>query len=165
SFDLSATAQSIQAERALLTTLQALQDDDYQSFGLGFDGGKERSRHWQQASEQFQASTHRVLTVVANYAWVETQIQGKTVARTSVGWMGDFNSIWVDGVSVEQQQLHMRSLTLTLKSRNTLIENFTMAVQLALKVSFAMSLPGGAVVALPAVWQFINQVVSEKGRR
>ena len=161
SFDWAATEQSLTLpEQELLTALQDLQDmDQPQSFGLDVGGGGALSRGWNQASEQFQAFMNRVLSVIANYAWVETQVEGQTVARTALGWTGGMNSVWLKGVSVEHQRLHQRSLALTLASRQTLLEHFKMAVQLATRVSLAMSLPGGAILALPAVWRFINQII------
>lgn len=162
-FDLSPTESPLtQPEQELLITLQELQGmEQTQSFDVDFSGSKELLGVWRQSLEQFQAFNKRVIHSLSTYALVETQIQGETVARTAVGWAGDFSSIWRDEVNAEQKVLHGRSLALALASRNALLQSFTMAVQLALKVSVSLSLPGGIILVLPAVWKFVNQVVNK----
>jgi len=166
-FGLSPTEQPlVQPEQELLAALQELQGvGEPQSFGVDFGVGEKLFGGWKQSYEQVQVLTKRAIEVIANYAQVETQIQGKTLARTTVGWTGDVNTVWIDGVNVEQRMLHQRSLALALASRNTLLQSFTMAVQLALKVSVSLTLPGGVIWALPAVWKFINQVVNNQRRK
>ncbi len=151
-----------QPEQEMLSALQEYQGmEELHSFAVGFGIGEELLNSGKQSYEQLQAFAKRTIDIVANYAWVETQIQGKTVARTAVGWTGDFNSVWMDGVSVEQQRLHQRSLALALASRNKLLQTLTTTMQLALKISVSLSFPGGAILALPVVWKFINQVVNK----
>jgi hypothetical protein len=45
-----------------------------------------------------------------------------------------------------------------------LIRTFAMAAHAAVKLSLLSAMPGGAVLALPAAWKFINHVLAEAGR-
>lgn len=127
------------------------------SFGLGekFTGG------WQQATVRFQAFADQLLKSMAHYAWVETCVQGQCLGRTGVGWTGDTNTVWRQGLSTEQVELHRRSLTLALASRDTLIRTLVFAVRGAVQLSVLLTMPGSALLALPAVWKFINQILKE----
>jgi hypothetical protein len=162
-FSVSATESPLAGpEQTLLTAVQTLKGiEPPQPVDVDFGIGQQLSGGWKQAYEQFQAFANRAIATTANVAWVETQIQGTTFARTIVNWTGDINTIWMNEVNAEQQLLHQRSLALALASRNELLQTLTTAIQLALKMSISLSLPGNAILALPAVWTFINQIVNQ----
>ncbi|MFM6454738.1 MAG: hypothetical protein ACKPH7_23375 [Planktothrix sp.] len=156
-FDISSNGKEFsQPEQELLTSLQELQEIQPRSFSLS----QPRVDIWKQGFEQFRSLLKRSLEVIANYAKVETQWQGQTLAQTVVSWTGDVKSIWINGIQSEQINLHERTLALALASRNTLLQTFSTAIQVALKLSVVLSLPGGFILALPATWKFINQVIA-----
>ncbi|MEH1919769.1 hypothetical protein [Nostoc sp.] len=158
-FDLvSVDEAQPQPERELLASLQAIQKPDIPiSFGIG----EEIAGFSHQAFEQFQIFIERLLKVVAHYTWVETQMEGRTLAQTSVAWLGDVDSIWQTGLSATQVSLHQRTLSLALASRDALLQIFCIAVQAALKLSVLVNVPGGLILVLPVVWQFINRIMTQ----
>ncbi|XGV96368.1 MAG: hypothetical protein ACAF41_27010 [Leptolyngbya sp. BL-A-14] len=158
-FDLSPTGATLAPpEQALLESLRALKTPDgTTSYGIG-DTFAVYSR---QALEQFQAFVERLLHVVAHYAWVETQINGRTLARTVVGWSGNVDSIWQTGLNATQVSLHQRTMALALASRDALLQTFSLTMQTALKLSVLVSLPGGLILMLPVAWQFIDRIMTQ----
>lgn len=127
------------------------------SFGLGdtFVG------KWEQANQQFQAFIEHVSRLVAYYAWVETCQAGRIVGRTAVGWTGDVDTVWPAATDPDQAELHRRTLALALASRDALVRMVALVTSGAVKLSVLLTTPGGAVLALPAAWKFINQVLTE----
>lgn len=158
-FDLASVGEAqAQPERELLANLQAIQKPNML---ISFKIGEEIAGFSHQTFEQFQPFIERLLQVVAHYAWVETQVEGRTLARTSVGWLSDVNSIWQTGLSTTQVSLHQRTLFLALASRDALLQIFRIAVQTALKLSVLISVPGGLILVLPVAWQFIDRVMTQ----
>jgi hypothetical protein len=159
SFDVSLEGREFaKPEAELLGLLGEIQEGRAPvSFGLGekLVGG------WQQATDRFQAFVDQLLKSIAHYAWVETCVQDQCLGRTGVGWTGDTSTVWRQGLSTEQVELHRRTLTLALESRDTLIRTFVFAVQGAVQLSVMLTMPGSALLALPAVWKFINQILKE----
>ena len=153
---------SAKPEAELLALLQEIQRAGTPvSYGIGeklFSG-------WEQASHQFMAILDRVGKFVTCYARVETRAQDQLLGQTTVSWTGDVNTAWQAGLAPEQVRLHQRTLALALESRDTLFRAVLMATQLAFKLSVLLSTPGGVILALPAVWRFIHQVLAESGER
>jgi hypothetical protein len=115
----------------------------------------------QAASQQFRQVTENLLHLLVNFAWVETQLQGSLLARTVVNWTGDMQTAWRPEVLPGELALHFRSLKLALASRITLLRLFIIVTQSATKISVLIATPGGAVLALPAAWKFVNNVLAE----
>jgi hypothetical protein len=88
-------------------------------------------------------------------------MQEDLLGQTTVSWSGDVNTVWRVGLSPEDVKLHQRTLALALQSRDTLLQILVMATQFAVKLSVLLAMPGGAILALPAAWKFINQVLAE----
>jgi hypothetical protein len=140
-----------------LRLLGVLEPQAAVSFGL-LDVPRET---WDQARSQFQNAIDRILRLVAYYAWVETRTAGQLLARTMVGWSGDVDTLWELNLTEGQFSLHKRSLSLAIASRNTLIRTLVTATQGAVKLSALITTPGGAVLALPVAWKYVNQILSE----
>ncbi len=163
-FDTSAAtafavgAEMDEAERALLGLLEEAETGRAPvSYGLG----DELAGGLKEATEQFQGFMERARQVVAYYAWVETRVQGQLLGRTSVGWTGNMHTAWQEGPDAAQMALHQRTLALSLASRETLVRTFVVVASGAAKLSVLLSAPGGALLAIPAAWKFINQVRDE----
>ena len=129
------------------------------SFGLG----DEVTSEWERVTEQVQRFVERLLQLVAHYAWVETHLPERLVGRTAVSWTGDAHTVWSEPISAAHAALHQRALAVALASRDTLLRTFALAARGALTLSILLGTPGGAVLALPAAWRFINQVLAEVG--
>jgi hypothetical protein len=93
--------------------------------------------------------------------WVESEMEGRFLGRTAASWTGDMDTVWPEDVRPDQAALHQRALTLALASRDTMIRTVIIVASCAAKLSMAMATPGGAILALPAVWDFINRVMAE----
>ena len=163
-FDLSHVGQQFeQPEQELLASLQEIQRTQEigqsQSFGVDQYFLNNQNRGF----KQFKSLSERLLGMVTNYAWVETQLQGQTFAQTVISWKSDVHSVWERGINSDQIELHQRTLALSLASQNTLFQTFSVAVQTAVKLSVVLSMPGGFILALPATWKFIHQVMAQSG--
>lgn len=119
-------------------------------------------RHgWGEVTDWFASIVETVLAPLAKLATVETRIEGHSLARTGVGWTGDFATACQTGLAEEVAALHGRAVKLALASRLALAKVFALALRGAALIAVACSSPGGAVVALPAVWRFITRVQAE----
>jgi hypothetical protein len=162
-FDLSSADRSAaKPEAVLMVILNEIREGRAPvSFGLGerLGGG------WEQATQQFYAVLAKLRQLVVYYARVETRVQNELLGQTTVSWTGDMETVWRVGLSPEQVMLHQRTLALALQSRDTLLQTLVMAAQFAVKLSLLLSTPGGVILALPAAWKFINQVLAEVGQQ
>ena len=161
-FDVPGTgAEGAAPEAELWLLLQEIeQGRPPPSFGLGDTlVGK-----WEQANQQFQAFIEQVSRLVAYYALVETRQAGRIVGRTAVGWTGDVDTVWPAATQPDQADLHRRTLALALASRDALVRMVALVTSGAVKLSVLLTTPGGAVLALPAAWKFINRVLAELER-
>ena len=123
-------------------------------------GGKPAGR-WDQAVEAVEGLIERLERSLSDYAWVETRVGGHLVAQTRIGWTGDAQTVvqapWPDP---RLMALHRQTLALALASRQALMRTFTAALEAAVKLAAS-----GGILALPAVWRFINQVRIEWQKR
>jgi hypothetical protein len=78
-----------------------------------------------------------------------------------VGWTGDAETIWPQPRHPEQVALHWNTLDLALQSRTTLLRTLIIVTHGAVKISSLLAMPGGVVLALPAIWKFINRLMDE----
>jgi hypothetical protein len=160
-FDVSAGVPPAQPEAELLALVSEIQQGGPAiSFGVGegLAGG------WEEATRRFQAFVDRLVHVVAREAWVETRIEGQLLGQTAVGWTGDLDTVWGGSPGPAQLALHRRALALALASRQTLLRTFVVAARGAVTLSVLLTAPGGALLALPAAWKFVDRVVAELER-
>jgi hypothetical protein len=128
---------------------------------ISFSLEEDRATWWTQSAPRIEAFVRRALQFIMHYAWVESEMEGRLLGRTAVSWTGDMDTAWQEDVHPDQAALHQRAVALALASRNTLIRTVIVAVRGAAGLSMAMATPGGAILALPAVWDFINRVTAE----
>jgi hypothetical protein len=129
--------------------------------GVSFGIGEPVSEAWAAAKAQFEALLEQVDREVLHFAWVETKVAGLLVARTSVDWTGDATTVWTDGISDEQMSLHHRTLNVAAQTRNIKMRLFFTVAGGATKMAALMATPGGVVLALPAVYQYVKQIVAQ----
>ena len=126
-------------------------------FGLG----EQLFGMWEQGVQKFHTFVHRLLQAVTHNIWVETYEGEYLLGQTTFGWKGDIESVWQQNLTSAQVVLHQGTLALALVSRIALIRVFCLAARGAILLSSALTLPGEALLILPAVWKFIDQVQEE----
>lgn len=163
SFDASSPAAALgDPEAETLALLNEIQTGvPAVSFGLG----EKIVAGLDVVARQFEEFVDALLRNVGSYAWVETRIEGRLVCRTSIGWSGDAKNLWLGPAEAQTLALHQRALSIAIESRNTFIKLFIASTQSAVKLVTLLSVPGGAVLALPTAWRFISQVLAEINKR
>ena len=129
--------------------------------GVSFAAGSEEQRGLNQAFEQFKADMDNLTRLITHFAWVETQQDGLLIGRTIVGWSGDLDMLWRTGLTPQARELHQRSLSQALASRNILLHATVVTVRSAAKLAVLLTTPGGAVLAIPVAWKFIKEVMAD----
>jgi hypothetical protein len=164
SFDVSSEEQETGLEGDLLSQLA---DVDRTVLGVGKDGevsfglGETIGDVFSASKKQFDALITQIDRDVLHFAWVETIMAGQLIARTIVDWSGDAQTVWQDGCSDEQAILHQRNLWVVTKTRGLRFRLFITASSGAAKVASLMVTPGGAVLALPAVYQYVMKILAQ----
>jgi len=163
SFDISTAGQEPGPEDELLLMLA---DVERNATGLGggdvsFGLGETASAAWGAASAQFEALIAQIDRDVLHFAWVETTISNRLIARTSVDWSGDAQTVWDAGVNNEQLAQHQRTLRMVTQSRGMRLRLFVTVTSGAVRVASLMATPGGALLALPAVYQYVSTILAQ----
>jgi hypothetical protein len=143
-------------EAALMVWLQ-----DMRGGAVSFAPGEWLRGGWEESTEQLQAFVNRLLQNLAHYVAVETAVQGQLLGRTTVSWTGDTDTVWHAVLDPTSAVLHQRALALALASRDTWMRMVVVVLRSAMTLSVLLTTPGGAVLALPAAWKFVHQVLSE----
>lgn len=129
--------------------------------GVSFAAGDEEQRGLNQAFDQFKADMDNLMRLVTHFAWVETQQDNLLIGRTIVGWSGDLDMLWRTGLTPQAQELHQRSLSQALASRNILLHATVVTVRSAAKLAVLLTTPGGALLAIPVAWKFIKEIMAD----
>ena len=156
-FGLESTMQTPigAAEAALLPWIDAIEP------GQVSYGGEGLSRSdVDDAIDQLRQAVNRLLGQVLHLARVETRQQGMLLASSLVDWTGDLDTAWKPAISPEEQILHQRSLALALKARIALLRIIMTTTQGAVKIAALIAAPGGALLALPAAWKYVQQLLA-----
>jgi hypothetical protein len=158
SYDLSDVRGSLaKPERELLELLQAGGGGPLRSYGLS----DELPTRWDELTGVFQDFMGRLGRMVSHLAWVETHIGGRLAGQTAVAWTGGMETVFAGELASKGMHLHQHTLDLVLASRRTMLRTATVVVANGVKLSALLAAPAGAVLALPAVFRFINQVRAE----
>ncbi len=158
SFDASGLDTLPEPDADLLEMVQTLNSP---TIGISFAVGDDRTSKIETAYTQFNKDMARLLRLVANFAWVETEVGGELLARSVVSWTGDLDTSWVAGLEEEVYQLHKRSLHQALATRNIALHAITITASSALKLSVLIATPGGGLLALPMVWKYVKQIMAD----
>lgn len=130
---------------------------------LSFGRDRLQAGELDQVDEQFQTASQRLLRLFSHFAWVDTLAQGQLLGRTEVGWTGSMNTAWAEHLEEWQMNLHRRNLETALAARNTSLRTLSVSIQTAVKLSVLLAAPGGALLALPVAWKFVNQILVQAG--
>jgi hypothetical protein len=110
---------------------------------------------------EFEQLVQRVREFVSDYASIETAQAGVEIAKTKVSWTGDVQTLWRDGFTPAQGELHRRNVRVALARRALLMRLMVVISTGAAKIALRLATPGAQLLALPAVFQFIKDVVKE----
>jgi hypothetical protein len=143
------------AEAALLSWIDYLEPGQVSFGGVGLSRGEVG-----EAVAQLQQAVDGLLGQVLHLARVETRQQGTLLASTLVGWTGVMDTAWGEEASAEERALHQRSLALALKARIALLRIILTTTQGAAKIAALIAAPGGALLALPAAWRYVQALLA-----
>jgi hypothetical protein len=129
--------------------------------GASFGLRDEVQERWQAAQEQFIALSTQVCESLRSYATVETIHGSRLIARTRVNWFGDVQSWLVTDITPVQATLHHKTLTLALRSRAALLRIIGLVGRGAALIATMVASPISALMALPASWQFVQEILAE----
>ncbi len=144
--------------------LGLLQEAQFGSRPISFSAEGEPLDRWENTVDQFQKFTAQVQKTLTHYAWVETSVEGRLVARTSVNWLGDLETSWQDQLDSDQLAMHRSTLQNALSARTLMLRTLIVIAASAGKLSVLLTTPGGALLALPAAWKFISKIRAELER-
>ena len=115
----------------------------------------------EKAKAEFDAFIVRVRELTSNLVRVETTVGGVTLASTAVGWTGNFQSAWRDGLATEQIALHRQTVHVALARRAMILRLVVVIGADAVKIVARLTTPGAQLLVLPALWQFVQDVVAQ----
>jgi hypothetical protein len=84
-----------------------------------------------------------------------------------VSWLGDADTTWRTPVTADQIALHQRAVTLALNTRASMMRVAVLVIQgarLLAQLPVMVASPIGIVMAIPAAWRFLDQVLAEARR-
>lgn len=130
------------------------------SFGL--PPGLPSSVDWEALYQRLSALLDSVNRQILHFAWVDTTLDNRLIARSTVNWGGDLVTCWQPGLSQDLTNAHCRSLALAMASRLANLRAVLTVSQIAGKIALALTTPLGPIQALSLAWQFISSVVSSQ---
>jgi len=149
----------VQPEQNLEAALQRLTAPV--SYGL-FDRKKQEAQESDlEATSQWRQFLEQVREMIANYARVETGIAGNPIGQTAISWTGDFRTIWTPEITVADMALHRHNVDVTLQWRLGTMRFVGVVGAGAANVAIKLGVPGGQLLAVPAVWSFVKDVLKE----
>ena len=161
-YDPAGAAPNAAAELELLAWLdnasRTQTTSDMPSFGQDDDQG----RGWRQhASEELSRFLETVKRWCDPTARVETTADERLLAHSVVNWTGDLKTVCRADLAADQVALHERAVALVVRSRISVLRTVGTAARGVSEVAARLALPGGAILALPALWRFVNRLVGE----
>ncbi len=131
------------------------------SYGL-FDRKQQAAQQSDlEATSQWRQFMDQVRGMIANYARVETGIAGVPIGQTAVSWTGDFRTIWTPDVSLDDMNLHHHNVAVALQWRLGSMRFVGVVGMGAANIAVKLGVPGGQLLALPAVYNFVKDVLAE----
>jgi hypothetical protein len=157
SFSLEGEGGLGSAEAELLASLGSLPGGpEVESYGL-----MDKLSDWKESQQEFLEAFEHLQQLLAHLAWVETRQDGSLLARTIVDWSGDLGTVWKTNLLDAQRELHQRSLAVALASRVALLRLLSTVLKASAKISVLLATPGAQILALPAAWRYVNQILKD----
>ena len=163
SFDtLSFAAQESGPEAELLALMGDIEREAKRSpGGVSFGLQETGSAAWQQARAGFETLINQINREVLHFAWVETNIDGDLIARSSIGWTGNAETAFLEEINKQDVLLHGRTLRVVTQTRSLRLRLFITIASGAAKISALIATPAGAVLALPAAYHYVMQIMAQ----
>jgi hypothetical protein len=118
------------------------------------DDDLETTSQWRQFLDQAR-------DMLTHYARVQTEVAGGPIGWTAVDWSGDFRTIWSPSITSAEMDLHYHNITGTLQHRLGTLRFVGVVGAGAANIAVKLAVPGGQLLALPAVWKFVKDVLAE----
>lgn len=128
---------------------------------VSFGWRDEVHARWQAAQEQVVALSPQVREALTRYATVKTIQGGRLIGRTRINWHGDARSLLITDIDLSQALLHQQTLVLALRSQASWLRLIGLLGRGAAIAAHLVVSPASAVLAVPAVWQFMQEVLAE----
>lgn len=131
------------------------------AFALGEDAGPDETVGVEQASALYRAIRARLdglLDVARNAAVVETRLDARLIAVSTLGWMGGARTFTARGLEDDALERHTRTVELVARIRRRRLSFVVFVVTGAARIAAATS--AGQVTALPAIYRFIQRVIA-----
>ena len=148
-------------EAHLLSVLEK-EDSAQGAVSFGILDRWQKGPDWQGLQSQLDQFVGFVNRQLLHFAWVDTEVNGLLVARTTINWGGDMTSVWLPRITSEQTALHRRSLQLAIQSRQQSVRTVSMTARMAGQLALAFTTPLGPLQWMALAWQFISDVVSPR---
>lgn len=152
-------------DRDALATGEQRDDTGLLSFDAGGDSsgedGDEPLTGWRRMADQAGQAIESVLRKLLTFSWVETRIRGQLVAQTRIGWTGDSRSVVSSAPSQELAQLHVRSVSLAVRTRHAWGKLVATVVRISQLIIKAWANPASLITALPMAWRFAREALAE----
>jgi hypothetical protein len=116
---------------------------------------------WLDAARGFSAFATQQLKSATGHARIETYVGGLLAGSSVLGFAGRLDTALATPLDPERAQLHQRTVALTILTRTAFIRVTVIVVRGATILSTAMTSPVGPVLALPAAWKFVEDVLGE----
>ena len=116
---------------------------------------------WSGLAARAEDALQSIMRFVLYHAWVETSIRGVLQVRSAMGISGDTEIVLARNPTPEIADLHMRSVSLAVRSRNAWTRLLTTVVQGTAKIAALSVTPTGLIAALPAAWSFVKRVLAD----
>lgn len=139
------------------TDLAALGAAQGLSFGINEAAGQALGR----AKVKFEALLEQVNRDLLHFAWVETHIASASIARTQVRWSGASTTIWKNPTPAEHMSMHRKSLEIVSQTRHVKLRMLLTVSTGAAKTAVLLAAPGGAALALPAVYDYVSKILDQ----
>jgi hypothetical protein len=150
---------------ALLAEVSALRSPVL-SFGVGAEGEmRQPAAAFRGIFEQANALLLQFKRLIQHFARIETTSRGMSVALTAVDWTGDYETAWLDGASALDMTLHLEAVRLALASRHALLHLISIVTSGALSLATKASVPGGQILLIPAVYNYVRDIMRELEQR
>ncbi len=148
------------AAARLLDTMAYFREEAHlsTSFGLGWPRLPEGWHESVAGFRHFATDTIRLLQPTMR---IQTRLGGALVAISEVRLDGDLTSHWGAEYGAADAEMHAESVMVTLQSRQALLQLLGEAIAGATTLAGRFALPGGVLLAAPAAFRFIRDIVEQ----
>jgi len=149
-----------QAEANLQNHLAYLTGQSEGAVAFGLETPAE-NEEWLQTVAGYQAFMEQLFQLLSPTLLAETRIEEKLQAVTMVSLTGNINTTWHGEASLAHRHLHQETLSLSLESRIAMLQLVGQISTGAAALAVKFNIPGGQLMALPAAWAYLQDVMAQ----